>query len=121
MTRVSIAFTKEMMAKMLARFRALIGSEQTRPTSIKIVEEELPGFSRQLLGRLYDLAAGKTIPNDFTKDDLKSIKAVADQTFELVFKKPRPEFMRGSIVRFLGTEWWVRVGTESRLQINRLV
>ncbi len=120
LTKISIAFTKELIAKALGRFRSLIAMGHSQLSCVKAVDAEFPGLSKQMLDRLFDMASGKKIDDDFPEDQIETMKAVAEDTFELLLKRDRPDLVRGTIVHFMGADWYVRKIEGARLQIRRI-
>ncbi len=121
LTKISIAFTKELIGNALARVKQLLLAGHARHVCIQTLDEEFLGLSKQMQDRLFDMASGKKIPDDFPKDDIDSMKAVDTDTFELNLKGDRPELVRGTIVRFMGGDWYVRAMLGRRLLIRRIV
>lgn len=110
------SFTKEA----LDRVRGVVGRLQeqgkTPKEIVELMRGDLPDFPESALRRLYDLSTGRKIADDFGKDDVAEQKALKKDTLEVRLKSARADLVSGSLVRWLGADWYV-----ARLEGDRLV
>lgn len=110
------SFTREA----LDRVRAVVGTlrDQGKGSKeiVELMRKDLPDFPEMTLRRLYDLSTGKKIADDFAKDEVAEQKAVKKDTLDVRLKAARADLVSGSLVRWLGADWYV-----ARLQGERLV
>jgi hypothetical protein len=118
-TSMGIAFTLEMGRKIMDGVRRLAAEGWSETRILAKMREDVHGFSPHTLKRLYDMATGKPIRDDFQQSEIVSQKATAKHTFELELLRTRPEIPVGSIVRFMGGDWFIKRTVENRIIIRR--
>ncbi len=120
-TMIGVSFTKDAMKNAIAEVKKLHADGWAEAKVIGLLRKDLPSFSDHTLRRIYDLALGRPVKDDFAKDDLASQRAAAKDTFELELKAERSDLKSGGIVRFLGSDWYIKRISGVRLMIRRLM
>lgn len=117
---LSIAFTKEAMDRAIEFMKQLHAQGHAEEKVLAQTKKLMREFSSDTLRRLYDLAMERPIAEDFAPGEILSQRAAAKDTLELELARPRMDLLPGSIVRFMGANWYVtRVGP--RTHIRRIV
>jgi hypothetical protein len=121
LTTLTIAFTKKSIAKITDTVRSLQKQGWDEEKILERMRREMPSFDPHTIRRLYALASGQPVNDDFAREEITSQKAVAENTFELQLAKTRPDLPTGAVVRFLGADWCVKRASGTTLEIRRIV
>lgn len=117
---ISIAFTKDQMDRILQAMRKLQAEGWPEPAVLAKIKASVPNFSSVSIKRLYDIAVGRPVPDDFKPQEIVSQHAVAKDTFEIELAANRTDIFPGAVVRFLGTDWYVTKAGK-KPEIRRIV
>lgn len=107
MPTLAAQFTRHLVEKLLGMVAKL--REQGWPES-KILPQmlqDLPGYPRHTVRRLYDMSLGKSIPDDIQPSNLRSEKAPKPDTLEVAVKVAIPAIEPGGLIQYQGTCWCV--------------
>ncbi len=119
-TTLGAAFTREALEKVRRVVLVLSSQGRTEAQVLQLMKKDLPDFGEAGRKRLYDLATGARIPDDFSKDDVASQKAVKKDTLEIELKSPPADLASGALVRWLGTDWVVARLEGPKLLLRKL-
>ncbi|MBI2930559.1 MAG: hypothetical protein HYY16_02815 [Planctomycetes bacterium] len=119
-TDLAIAFTKQAIVDIVGIARRLLQGGWSEAKILDRLREENSGFSDRTLRRLIEVAAGRPVQSDFSKDEIASEKVVARHLLEIELKRARSEVCLGSVVHFLGVDWYVKCANGTRLTLQRL-
>ena len=122
MTTLGAAFTKDALVKVKRIVQKLQDAGKSEKEILSIMRHDLPDFPSATRNRLYALAVGRKVADDFKSGEVTDQKAVKKDTLEVQLKAPRPDLVSGSLVHYLGADWYVsRIYTDGdRFVLRRL-